>query len=119
MAGNLGESGPPLTRAELALLACLTRALAEAVAQGDLDRALEILTERQRALKELTWPEVADGALMAEFRAVKDLEQKILEFCRTWQKTVAERLKLLNQGQVLRVAYAPPEAKSRFINMSR
>jgi len=93
--------------------------LAEAVTRGDLDLALELLTERQRALQGLTWPSEADDSFWDELQALKELELKILDFCRTWQEVVNERLKVLNQGQVLRVAYTPGEEKPQFININK
>jgi len=77
-----------VTRAELAALARLTRSLAEAVAQGELDRALMLLEERRRALAEFTWPEEAEAPFWEEVKALKALEGEVLEFCRTWRGVV-------------------------------
>ena len=73
MAGHSGRPGQPVTPAELAFLIRLTRDLAAAVSQGDLDRALELREERRRTLAGLTWPEEADPIFW---------EQVHLCFCR-------------------------------------
>lgn len=108
-----------MTRAELATLARLTQAVAEAVTQGNLDRALELLMEREKALQGLAWPSEAEASFWEELEALKQLEWKILDFCQTWQEVVKARLQVLNQGQVLRAAYNPCEDKSRFININK
>jgi hypothetical protein len=79
----------------------LTKDLATATAQGDLDRALEILEERRRTLKGFSWPEKADPDFWEKVRALRDLEKEVLAFCRTWREVVEKRLRSLNTGHFL------------------
>ena len=108
-----------MTPAELAVLLHLTRDLAAAVSQGDLDRALELLEERRRALSGLTWPEEADPNFWEQVQALRSLEEELLGFCRSWRGVVEERLKALNVGHFLRMSYCPPVEGSRFIDVSK
>ena len=97
----------------------LTRDLATAMAQGDLDRALDLLEERRRTLKGLSWPKEADPDFWERVQALRDLEEEILTFCRTWREVVAKRLKSLNTGHFLRMSYCPPVEGSRFIDVNK
>jgi hypothetical protein len=119
MAANPAKSVKRLTEAELALMLRLTRDLATAAAQGDLDRALEILEERRRTLKGFSWPEKADPDFWKQVRAIKDLEEEVMAFCRTWREVVAKRLRSLNTGHFLRMSYCPPAEEARFIDMNK
>ncbi len=108
-----------MTQADLAGMVQLTRDLAQAVAQGELDRALSLLEERQRALKGFTWPEEADPTFQEKVQALRALEEEVLTFCRTWREVVEERLKVLNIGHFLKLSYCPPLEESRFIDVSK
>jgi hypothetical protein len=108
-----------LTQAELALMLRLTRDLGTATAQGDLDRALEILEERRRTLEGFSWPEQADPDFWKQVRALRDLEVEVLAFCRTWREVVEKRLRSLNTGHFLRMSYCPPAEEARFIDMNK
>lgn len=119
MAGHSGRPGQPVTPVELAFLIRLTRDLAAAVSQGDLDRALELLEERRRTLAGLTWPEEADPIFWEQVQALRALEEELLGFCRSWRGVVEERLKALNVGHFLRMTYCPPAEGSRFIDVSK
>lgn len=119
MAGNLDRPGQPVTPAELAVLVHLTRDLATAVSEGDLDLALELLEERRRTMAGLAWPEEADPDFWEKVQALRALEEELLEFCRSWRGVVEERLKALNVGHFLRMSYSPPVEESRFIDVSK
>jgi hypothetical protein len=119
MAANPAKSVKRLTEAELALMLRLTRDLATAAAQGDLDRALEILEERRQTLKGFSWPEKADPDFLKQVRAIKDLEEEVMAFCRTWRDVVAKRLRSLNTGHFLRMSYCPPAEEARFIDVNK
>ena len=97
----------------------LTRDLAEATAQGDLDRALELLEERRRTLKGFSWPKEADADFWEKVRTLRELEEEILGFCRTWREVVEKRLRSLNTGHFLRMSYCPPVEESRFIDVNK
>jgi hypothetical protein len=117
MAANTAKSVKRLTVAELELMLRLTRDLA--AAQGDLDRALEILEERRRTLKGFSWPEKADPDFWKQVRALRDLEEEVMAFCRTWREVVAKRLRSLNTGHFLRMSYCPPVEEARFIDVNK
>jgi hypothetical protein len=97
----------------------LTRDLATAAAQGDLDRALDILEERRRTLKGFSWPEKADPEFWKKVRALRDLEEEVMAFCRTWREVVAKRLRSLNTAHFLRMSYCPPAEEARFIDVNK
>jgi hypothetical protein len=101
------------------VLVGLTRDLAQAMAQGDLDRALEILEERRRTLEGFSWPQEADPEFWREAQALRNLEQEVLTFCRTWREVVEKRLCSLNTGHFLRLTYCPPVEEARFIDVSK
>jgi hypothetical protein len=119
MAAHTAKPGKRLTQAELAVMVRLTRELATATAQGDLERALEILEERRHALTGFTWPEKTDPEFWEKVRALRDLEAEILAFCRTWREVVEKRLQSLNTGHFLRMNYCPPVDESRFIDVNK
>ena len=108
-----------MTQSDLAGMVQLTKDLAQAVAQGELDRALLLLEERQRALKGFTWPEEADPNFQEKIQTLRALEDEVLAFCRTWREVVEERLKVLNIGHFLKLSYCPPLEESRFIDVSK
>ena len=108
-----------MTQAELTVMVRLTRDLARAMAQGNLDRALELLEERRRTLKGLSWPKKADPDFWEKVKALRKLEQEVLEFCRTWREVVEKRLKSLNTGHFLRMSYCPPVEEARFIDVNK
>jgi hypothetical protein len=97
----------------------LTRELATAMTQGDLDRALEILEKRRRTLQGLSWPQEADADFWEEMRTLRNLEKEILGFCRTWREVVEKRLKSLSAGHLLRMSYCPAREESRFIDVNK
>jgi hypothetical protein len=97
----------------------LTRNLAQAMARGDLEGALEILEERGRFLQGFSWPQEAEAGLLEEAQALRDLEQQVLAFCRTWREVVEKRLCSLNTGHFLRLTYCPPVGEARFIDVSK
>jgi hypothetical protein len=119
MAGHTAKPGKRLTQAELSAMVRLTRELAAAMTQGDLDRALELLEERRRSLQGLTWPQEADAGFWEEVRTLRSLEKEILGFCRTWREVVEKRLKSLNTGHFLRMSYCPPVEEARFIDVNK
>jgi hypothetical protein len=119
MAAHIRNPGKRLTQAELAAVMRLTRDLAKAMTQGDLDRALELLEERHRTLKGVSWPKEADPDFWEEIQVLRKLEQEVLEFGRTWREVVEKRLKSLNTGHFLRMSYCPPVEGSRFIDVNK
>lgn len=107
--------GVRLTPSRLALLKDLTRAVAEAVTAGDLDRADWLLRQRQAALARLDLREPADPELARDLAALRELERQLLDFCRAWQEIIRERLAALSARQEVQRAYqrasAPPPSE--------
>lgn len=96
---------PRLTASRLALLHDLTRAVAEAVAAGDLKRADWLLRQRQAALSRLDLTEPLDPELRRDLTALRELEQQLLDFCRTWREIIRERLTALAAREQVQRAY--------------
>ena len=119
MAGNLAKAGPELTREGLAHLTRLTRNLARAVAQGDLDGAMALLEQRRGALEGVVWPEKADPEFWEQVRSLRGLEEEVTAFCRTWREVVAKRLQSLQNAHLLRLSYNRTEENSRFIDVNK
>jgi hypothetical protein len=119
MAAHTGKSGKKLTPVDLGVMVRLTRDLAAALAQGNLNRALDLLEERRRALAGCSWPEAADPGFQEQVRVLRSLEKEVLDFCRTWRAVVEKRLKSLNTGHFLRMSYCPPQGEARFIDISK
>lgn len=119
MAGNTAKPGPVLTEADLAGMLRLTRELAQAVSQGELDRALELLERRRQTLKEFSWPKEAEPDFWEKVQKLRSLEAEVLAFCQTWRGVVEKRLKALNVGHFLRMSYCPPAEGSRFVDVSK
>jgi len=105
------HDGVRLTASRLALLHDLTRAVAEAVAAGDLPRAEWLLCQRQAALARLDLRE-PDPELERDLAGLQELERQLLDFCRTWQEIIRERLRVLATREQAQRAYqraaAPP-----------
>ena len=119
MAAHIAKPGKRLTQAGLTAIMSLTRDLAAAMAQGDLDRALELLEERRRTLKGFSWPKEADTDFWEKVQALRKLEEEVIGFCRTWREVVEKRLKSMNTGHFLRISYCPPVEESRFIDVNK
>jgi hypothetical protein len=119
MARDLEKSGPGLIQEKLAHMMGLTRDLAAAVAQGNLDRAAELLEERRRTLQEVVWPEELDPDLREKVLALRGLEEEVRAFCRSWREVVGKRLRALHNGQLLRLTYGQAPGPSRFIDVSK
>lgn len=106
------HDGLRLTPSRLALLQDLTRAVAEAVTAGDLDRADWLLRQRQAALARLDLSGPADPELVRDLAALRELEWQLVDFCRAWQEIIRERLTALSVRQEVQRAYrrasAPP-----------
>jgi hypothetical protein len=97
-----------LIQEKLAVMMGLTRDLAAAVAQGNLDLAVGTLEERRRALHGVVWPEELDPDLREKVLALRGLEEEVRAFCRSWREVVGKRLRALHNGQFLRLSYGQP-----------
>jgi len=108
----------PLTRSRVALLQDLTRAITTAVLQDDLDRAGNLLDQRQIVLQHLDWS-TPEEDLGDDLKDLWDLDQSLMNFCQSWREALDERLQTLNICQHLRQKYAPPSYEARFIDMHK
>ncbi len=111
------EPRPVLTPSRLALLRELTRALAEALLQGDLSRAQWLLAQRQKALFRVEWGGPENEELGREMAALYEMERELLEFCSTWQAVVKERLAALAGHRRLQAGYQATNPPVRFIEI--
>ena len=118
MAKNSGPTLAPLTRSRVALLQDLTRAITAAVLQDDLERAANLLEQRQMVLQHLDWSNPAED-LGDGLDQLQNLDQSLMAFCQSWRQALHERLQTLNLCQHLRQKYAPPPAAARFIDLHK
>jgi hypothetical protein len=107
----------PLSRSRLEVLAEITRALGEALGQGDLDRAEALLSQRRLALARLDLG--GAGEWEGELAEVRALEERVRAICRTWRQALQERLKLLEDGRLLRHSYCGSPSPARFVDVRR
>ena len=103
----------PLTRSRVALLQDLT-----AVLQDDLERAANLLEQRQMVLQHLDWSNPAED-LGDGLEKLQNLDQSLMDFCQSWREALDERLQTLNLCQHLRQKYAPPPTGSRFVDLHK
>jgi hypothetical protein len=119
MAENSPRDRLPLTPSRLGVLADLTKAVGEAVTQGDLDRALALLKERQAALGRLDWSGADREELAEELPSLMAMEGEILEFCRTWRETLAKRLETLNAHHQIQQRYDRQTPEAKFVDVRK
>jgi len=100
----------------VALLQDLTRAITAAVLQDDLDRAANLLEQRQMVLQHLDWSTPAED-LGDDLEALRNLDRSLMDFCKSWREALEDRLKNLNLCQNLRQKYVPPACEARFIDL--
>jgi hypothetical protein len=102
----------------VALLQDLTRAITTAVLQDDLERAANLLEQRQMVLQHLDWAAPAED-LGDDLEALWNLDKSLMAFCRSWREALNERLQTLTLSQHLRQKYAPPAHEARFIDLHK
>ncbi len=119
MAKNTQPTCVPLNRSRLAALKALSRAITEAVLQGDLDRAAQLLEQRQLALDHLDWRAASNDQLFHELQSLWAMERELLDFCRTWRDILQERLQSLNARHHLLQHYCPPVAEAQFVDLHK
>lgn len=108
----------PLTRNRVALLQELTRAITAAVLQDDLQRAGNLLEQRQMVLQHLDWSTPAED-LGDDLQELWSLDQSLMAFCQSWREALDERLQTLTLCQHLRQKYAPPRHEARFVDFHK
>jgi hypothetical protein len=104
-----------LTRSRLDVLTDLTRALGEAIVQGDLGRAEILLAQRRSALGRLELHR--EGEWRRELAELRDLEERLLDFCRIWSEALKGRLRELADGRMLRHSYRICSHQARFVDV--
>jgi len=118
MAKNTLPPLTPLTRSRVALLQDLTRAITAAVLQDDLERASNLLEQRQTVLQHLDWSGPAED-LGDSLQRLWDLDQSLVTFCQSWREALEERLQTLNLSHYLRQKYTPPQYEARFVDFHK
>ncbi|MBW1991092.1 MAG: hypothetical protein JRI59_03005 [Deltaproteobacteria bacterium] len=119
MAGDSAGAGLPLTPSRLAALVGLTKAISEAVVQGDLNRALLLLERRYRALRKIDWSAEGVRRFEAELSSLREMEGEILRFCRSWRQALAKRLEAAQAGRRLRHTYDREETAGQYVDVHR
>jgi hypothetical protein len=102
----------------VALLQDLTRAITAAVLQDDLDRAVNLLEQRQMVLLHLDWSTPVED-LDDELETLRNLDQSLMAFIRSWREALEERLQTLSLSQHLRRKYVPSTKEARFIDLHK
>jgi hypothetical protein len=97
----------------------LTQALAEAVVQGDLDRALNLLDQRGKAFQRIDWSPEAVGGFDKDLIALHEENRKLLGFCQNWRKVLKKRLEGLNAGHLLRHSYSQGVPEKKFVDVRK
>jgi hypothetical protein len=95
----------------------LTRDLGDAIVQGDLGRAEALLAQRRLALGRLEL--TREGEWRRELAELRDLEERLRDFCRTWREALKGRLKELEDGRILRHSYRPRPLQARFVDVRK
>lgn len=102
----------------MTLLQDLTRAITAAVLQDDLERAANLLEQRQIVLQHLDWSTPVED-LGDDLEKLRQLDQSLMDFCQSWREALEERLQTLNLCQHLRQKYVQPVSEARFIDMRK
>jgi hypothetical protein len=97
----------------------LTRAIGEAVVQGDLDRALLLLEERRRAFQRIVWSREGLKKFEADLTSLWEVDQEILHFCQTWREVLRQRLETFGACHLLQRCYGREATESRFVDVHK
>ncbi|MDI6853204.1 MAG: hypothetical protein QME75_06305 [Deltaproteobacteria bacterium] len=108
-----------MTPSRLAALAGLTKAVGEAVVQGDLDRALGLLEQRRRALERIDWSLEPVGEVESGLLSLWKVNQEILDFCLSWREALQKRLEALSACQLLRRRYSREILEAKFVDLRK
>lgn len=107
----------PLTRSRLTALYDLTKAISEAVVHGDLDRALILLEQREKAFNRLDWSSPHGEQFEPEMLSLWELNGELLNFCRTWRDVLQGRLENLGACHRLWRHYSPSPQEASFVDV--
>jgi hypothetical protein len=119
MAKDSARPQRPLTSARLKVLADLTRAIGEAVVQGDLDRALLLLEERRRAFQGIAWFSEGMQKFEGDLTSLREVDQELLHFCRSWREVLKQRLETFGACHLLQQSYSREAAEARFVDVRK
>ena len=119
MAKNSSRTPQPLTSSRLAALAGLTKAIGEAVVQGDLNRALILLGQRRKALQSIDWSQKTLKKFEPDLCSLWEADREILEFCRTWREALKKRLETLNACHLGRQSYGREILEAKFVDVRK
>lgn len=109
----------PLTPARLKALADLTGAIGEAVVRGDLDRALLLLEERRQAFQGIAWSPASLQRFETDLISLREVDQELLHFCRSWRKALHRRLETLGACNLLQQSYSREASEGRFVDVRK
>jgi hypothetical protein len=119
MAETFARAGQSLTPSRLAALAGLTKAVGDAVVQGDLDRALLLLEQRRQAFEKIDWSlkrlEEDETGLLSLWK----VNQEILDFCRSWREALQKRLEALSACHLLQNRYSREVLEAKFVDVRK
>jgi hypothetical protein len=101
------------------VLADLTRAIGEAVVQGDLDRALRLLERRRQALQGIAWCREGIQRFETDLISLRNVDQELLHFCRRWGEVLRQRLETLGACHLLQQSYSREAAEARFVDVRK
>ena len=119
MAKNSSRARQPLTSSRLAALSGLTKAIGEAVVQGDLDRALMLLEQRHKAFQAIDWSSETIQKFEADLLSLWEVDQEILHVCRGWREALHKRLETLNACHLLQHCYGREVPEAQFVDVRK
>ena len=119
MAKNSARPRQLLTTTRLKALADLTKAIGEAVVQGDLDQALLLLEERRRAFLGITWSREGVQKFETDLKSLEEVDQELLRFCRSWREILRRRLETFGACHLLQQSYSRGASEARFVDVRK
>jgi hypothetical protein len=119
MAKNSPRDRRPLTPSRLRALANLTKAIGEAVVQGDLDRALMLLEQRHKAFQGIAWSPENIQEFEPDLFSLWEVDQELLTFCRTWRDALKKRLETLSACHLLQQCYGREDPEAKFVDVRK
>lgn len=100
-------------------LSDLTRAIGEAVVQGDLDGALRLLEERHKAFQRIDWSLEAFQEFENELVSLRAMDQGLLDFCQSWHEALRKQLETLNAGRLVQQCYGERGRAAKFVDVRK
>ncbi len=108
-----------MTASRLAALAGLTKAVGDAVVQGDLDRALLLLEQRRQAFRKIDWSLKTSEEIENDLLSLWKVNQEILHFCQSWRDALQKRLETLSACHLLQHRYNREVREGKFVDVRK